>query len=320
MNHHPLHINDVYAKQSQQGRNVVVGPLVYSLALGMSVSDVSGKAIANLATEVWPSQPRLSWRHPVLRDGGARCQAVEVEVRPGHRQGPHASAEPGWSAGRRVQALGAGAPAPRRLAGRTAAPAETPQAGGPQTCRAGSEQALRQGQPAGQGSRSPGPRRRWRSEPCRPRCLGEERVSLDFVVERGLDCLRKHQETDRELVEPAVAPGLVEGFASLEANPSTSPGATAGSTSSRSGQLGGGVQAAFDDEIERYAFLSEATRSTRLASPPPTRAWRREPWPAGWPVAKGLLRAGSASLRSPRLRHLRGRRGALGAGAPAPSA
>src|SRR5919202_1340352 len=51
MNHHPLHINDVYAAQSQQGRNVVVGPYVYSLALGMSVSDVSGKAIANLATE-----------------------------------------------------------------------------------------------------------------------------------------------------------------------------------------------------------------------------------------------------------------------------
>src|SRR3954466_8388824 len=51
MNHHPLHLNDVYASQSQQGQNVVVGPLVYSLALGMSVSDVSGKAIANLATE-----------------------------------------------------------------------------------------------------------------------------------------------------------------------------------------------------------------------------------------------------------------------------
>ena len=26
MNHHPLHINDEYARQSQQGRNVVVGP------------------------------------------------------------------------------------------------------------------------------------------------------------------------------------------------------------------------------------------------------------------------------------------------------
>jgi acyl dehydratase len=51
MNHHPLHINDVYAQGSQQGQNVVVGPLVYSLALGMSVGDVSGKAIANLATE-----------------------------------------------------------------------------------------------------------------------------------------------------------------------------------------------------------------------------------------------------------------------------
>ncbi len=51
MNHHPLHLNDVYAAASQQGRNVVVGPLVYSLALGMSVSDVSGKAIANLSTE-----------------------------------------------------------------------------------------------------------------------------------------------------------------------------------------------------------------------------------------------------------------------------
>lgn len=51
MNHHPLHINDDYAKQSQQGKNVVVGPYVYSLALGMSVGDISGKAIANLETE-----------------------------------------------------------------------------------------------------------------------------------------------------------------------------------------------------------------------------------------------------------------------------
>jgi acyl dehydratase len=51
MNHHPLHINDVYAAASQQGRNVVAGPYVYSLVFGMTVSDVSGKAIANLATE-----------------------------------------------------------------------------------------------------------------------------------------------------------------------------------------------------------------------------------------------------------------------------
>ena len=51
MNHHPLHINDVYAAKSQQRRNVVAGPYVYSLIFGMSVADVSGKAIANLATE-----------------------------------------------------------------------------------------------------------------------------------------------------------------------------------------------------------------------------------------------------------------------------
>ena len=51
MNHHPLHTNDWFAEQSVQGRNVVGGNLVYSLVLGMSVPDVSGKAIANLEVE-----------------------------------------------------------------------------------------------------------------------------------------------------------------------------------------------------------------------------------------------------------------------------
>src|ERR1700733_63715 len=76
MNHHPLHINDVYAGQSQQGRNVVVGPLVYSLALGMSVSDVSGKAIANLATE------ELSHPNPVFHGDTLFCETEVLEVRP----------------------------------------------------------------------------------------------------------------------------------------------------------------------------------------------------------------------------------------------
>ncbi len=74
MNHHPLHINDVYAKASQQGRNVVVGPLVYSLALGMSVSDVSGKAIANLATE------ELSHPAPVFHGDTLFCESEVLEV------------------------------------------------------------------------------------------------------------------------------------------------------------------------------------------------------------------------------------------------
>ena len=51
MNHHPLHTNDWFASQSVQGLNVVVGNLVYSLVLGMSVPDVSGAAIANLEVE-----------------------------------------------------------------------------------------------------------------------------------------------------------------------------------------------------------------------------------------------------------------------------
>jgi acyl dehydratase len=46
-----LHTNDWFASQSVQGRNVVVGNLVYSLVLGMSVPDVSGAAIANLEVE-----------------------------------------------------------------------------------------------------------------------------------------------------------------------------------------------------------------------------------------------------------------------------
>ncbi|MGB2852671.1 MAG: MaoC family dehydratase [Solirubrobacterales bacterium] len=76
MNHHPLHLNDVYAAESQQGQNVVVGPLVYSLALGMSVSDVSGKAIANLATE------GLSHPNPVFHGDTLFCESEVLEVRP----------------------------------------------------------------------------------------------------------------------------------------------------------------------------------------------------------------------------------------------
>ena len=77
MNHHPLHVNDVYAAKSQQGRNVVAGPLVYSLVFGMTVADVSGKAIANLATEelshpapVFPLRPhpdRYYWADGRIR-------------------------------------------------------------------------------------------------------------------------------------------------------------------------------------------------------------------------------------------------------------
>ena len=52
MNHHPLHLDANYAEQTTDfGSNVVVGNYIYSLLLGMSVPDVSGKAIANLEVE-----------------------------------------------------------------------------------------------------------------------------------------------------------------------------------------------------------------------------------------------------------------------------
>ena len=51
MNHHPLHIDANYAKDSDYGRQVVVGNLVVDIAFGQSVPDVSGRALANLGFE-----------------------------------------------------------------------------------------------------------------------------------------------------------------------------------------------------------------------------------------------------------------------------
>lgn len=51
MNHHPVHTNLVYAKKNQHGKILVVGTLVFSIVVGMTVPDISGKAIANLAYE-----------------------------------------------------------------------------------------------------------------------------------------------------------------------------------------------------------------------------------------------------------------------------
>lgn len=76
MNHHPLHIDDRYAAESQQGRNVVVGSLVYSIALGMSVRDISGKAIANLATE------GLKHTKPVFHGDTLYTQSTVLEITP----------------------------------------------------------------------------------------------------------------------------------------------------------------------------------------------------------------------------------------------
>lgn len=51
MNYHPVHTNVDYASKNQHGQILVVGTLVFSLVVGMTVPDVSGKAIANLGYE-----------------------------------------------------------------------------------------------------------------------------------------------------------------------------------------------------------------------------------------------------------------------------
>ncbi len=52
MNQHPLHSDDNYASvATAHGKAMVVGNLVYSIVIGQSVPDVSGRAIANLEVE-----------------------------------------------------------------------------------------------------------------------------------------------------------------------------------------------------------------------------------------------------------------------------
>ncbi len=77
MNHHPLHLDAHYAEtQTEFGRNVVVGNLVYSLALGMSVADVSGKAIANLEVET------LKHEHPTFHGDTIYAESEVLAVTP----------------------------------------------------------------------------------------------------------------------------------------------------------------------------------------------------------------------------------------------
>jgi itaconyl-CoA hydratase len=60
MNTHPLHFDEEYARASEFGRCIVASPLTLSILVGMSVSDVSQKAIANLG---WKD---IRMPHPVF--------------------------------------------------------------------------------------------------------------------------------------------------------------------------------------------------------------------------------------------------------------
>ena len=52
MNQHPLHVDAHYTEtRTQHGQRLVVGTLVFAVGVGMTVADISGRAIANLDYE-----------------------------------------------------------------------------------------------------------------------------------------------------------------------------------------------------------------------------------------------------------------------------
>ncbi|MBU1026747.1 MAG: MaoC family dehydratase [Candidatus Margulisbacteria bacterium] len=75
MNHHPVHLDKEYAKNQQHGKILVVGTYVLSLAVGLSVPDVSGKAIANLEYE------KITHDAPVFLGDTLRAESEILTIR-----------------------------------------------------------------------------------------------------------------------------------------------------------------------------------------------------------------------------------------------
>lgn len=83
MNQHPLHFDHEYAARSEFGQPVVNSCLTLSMVVGMSVSDVSQKAVANLGWE------RIALTAPVFVGDTITAESVvlaarESKSRPGH--------------------------------------------------------------------------------------------------------------------------------------------------------------------------------------------------------------------------------------------
>lgn len=75
MNAHPMHCDAAYAAKSEFGQLLVNSGLSLAIVLGMTVNDVSGKAIANLATE------ELKHPAPVFHGDTLFCESEVLEKR-----------------------------------------------------------------------------------------------------------------------------------------------------------------------------------------------------------------------------------------------
>ncbi|MBI2164947.1 MAG: MaoC family dehydratase [Chloroflexi bacterium] len=76
MNHNPLHIDHKYMESHQHGKPLVVGLLVVSIAVGMSVIDTSGKAVANLEYE------KITHDGPVFHGDTIYSETEVLDVKP----------------------------------------------------------------------------------------------------------------------------------------------------------------------------------------------------------------------------------------------
>ena len=108
MNHHPLHLNDVYAGRVPAGperRRRAARLLAGARDVGQRRLRQGDRQPRHRGAE--PSGAGLPRRHALLRVRGAGRPAVEDEARPRDRQGPHPRLQAGQHARRRVQAHGA---------------------------------------------------------------------------------------------------------------------------------------------------------------------------------------------------------------------
>lgn len=75
MNTHPLHFDAEFAKHSEFGKPIVASPFTVALMVGMSVTDVSQKAIANLG---WNA---IKLTHPVFAGDTLTSESTVLDKR-----------------------------------------------------------------------------------------------------------------------------------------------------------------------------------------------------------------------------------------------
>jgi len=76
MNTHPTHFDAEYAKHTEFGKPLIVSTLTLSIVTGMSVSDISQKAVANLG---WTD---IKLPHPVYEGDTITAESEVLSKRP----------------------------------------------------------------------------------------------------------------------------------------------------------------------------------------------------------------------------------------------